>query len=32
MPGIPFFARGFAKDNFIKSTEQALNAIAQAAR
>src|SRR5215831_5629416 len=32
MPGIPFFARGFAKDNFIKSTEQALNAITQAAR
>jgi ribosome-associated toxin RatA of RatAB toxin-antitoxin module len=31
MSGIPFFARGFAKDNFMKSTEQALNGISQAA-
>ncbi len=29
-PGIPFFARGFAKDNFAKSTDQALNGIAGA--
>ena len=31
MPGIPFFGRGFAKDNFIKTTEDALNRISQAA-
>jgi ribosome-associated toxin RatA of RatAB toxin-antitoxin module len=31
MPGIPFFGRGFAKDNFMKTTEDALNKITQAA-
>jgi ribosome-associated toxin RatA of RatAB toxin-antitoxin module len=29
MPGIPFFGRDFAKDNFMKTTEDALNRIAQ---
>jgi hypothetical protein len=29
MPGIPFFGRAFAKDNFMKTTEEALNRIAQ---
>ena len=31
MPGIPFFGSGFAKDNFMKTTEDALNRISQAA-
>jgi hypothetical protein len=31
MPGIPFFGKGFAKDNFMKTTEHALNRISQAA-
>jgi hypothetical protein len=31
MPGIPFFGRPFAKDNFMKTTEDALNRISQAA-
>jgi hypothetical protein len=30
LSGIPIFARGFAKDNFMKTTEEALNRIAQA--
>jgi uncharacterized protein YndB with AHSA1/START domain len=30
MSGIPVIARGFAKDNFMKTTEEALNRIAQA--
>jgi hypothetical protein len=30
MTGIPVFARGFAKDNFMKTTEEALGKIAQA--
>jgi hypothetical protein len=30
MSGIPPIARGFAKDNFIKTTEEALSKIAQA--
>jgi hypothetical protein len=30
MSGIPALARGFAKDNFMKATEEALNRIAQA--
>ncbi len=30
MSGIPFFAKGFAKDNFMTSTKQALTGIAQA--
>ena len=29
--GIPFFGRGFAKDNFMKTTEDALDRISQAA-
>jgi len=31
MSGVPFFAKGFAKDGFTKATEEALNKIAQAA-
>jgi hypothetical protein len=31
MSGIPFFAKGFVKDGFMKATEQALNRITQAA-
>ena len=31
MSGIPFFGRPFAKDNFMKTTEDALNRISQAA-
>jgi hypothetical protein len=31
MPGIPFIGRTFAKDNFMKTTEDALNRISQAA-
>jgi hypothetical protein len=31
MSGIPFFAKGFVKDGFMKTTEQALNRITQAA-
>jgi len=31
MPGVPFFAKGIAKDGFMKATEQALNRITQAA-
>jgi hypothetical protein len=31
MSGIPFFAKGFVKDGFMKATEQALNRIIQAA-
>ena len=31
MPGIPFFGRAFAKGNFLKTTEEALNRILQAA-
>jgi hypothetical protein len=30
MTGIPVFARGFAKDNFMKTTEEALSKIAYA--
>ena len=30
LSGIPIFARGFAKDNFMKTTEEAVNRIAQA--
>jgi len=30
MSGIPFFAKGFAKDGFTKATEQALNRLTQA--
>jgi hypothetical protein len=29
MSGIPALVRGFAKDNFMKTTEEALNRIAQ---
>lgn len=29
MSGIPALARGFAKDNFMKTTEEALDRIAQ---
>ena len=31
MSGMPFFAKGFAKDGFTKATEQALNRLTQAA-
>jgi hypothetical protein len=31
MPGIPFFAKGIAKDGFMKATEQAINRLTQAA-
>ena len=31
MSGVPFFAKGFAKDGFTKATEQALNRLTQAA-
>jgi hypothetical protein len=31
MPGVPFFAKGIAKDGFMKATEQALNRLTQAA-
>jgi hypothetical protein len=31
MSGVPFFAKGFAKDGFAKATEQALNKLTQAA-
>ena len=31
MSGVPFFARGFAKDGFTKATEGALNRLIQAA-
>jgi len=31
MSGIPFFAKGFAKDGFTKATEQSLNRLVQAA-
>jgi len=31
MSGIPFFAKGFAKDGFTKVTEQALNRLTQVA-
>ena len=31
MPGVPFFAKGIAKDGFVKATEQALNRLTQAA-
>jgi hypothetical protein len=31
MSGIPFFAKGFAKDGFTKATEQALNRLIQVA-
>jgi hypothetical protein len=31
MSGIPFFAKGFAKDGFMKATEGALNRLTQAA-
>jgi hypothetical protein len=30
MSGIPFFAKGFAKDGFTKATEQSLNKLMQA--
>ncbi|MDQ6863692.1 MAG: hypothetical protein M3044_07690 [Thermoproteota archaeon] len=30
MPGVPFFAKGIAKDGFMKATEQALNRLTQA--
>jgi hypothetical protein len=30
LSGIPIFARGFAKDNFMKTTEEAVDRIAQA--
>jgi hypothetical protein len=30
MSGVPFFAKGFAKDGFTKATEQALNRLTQA--
>jgi hypothetical protein len=29
MPRIPFFGRAFAKDNFMRTTEEALNRIAR---
>jgi hypothetical protein len=31
MSGIPFFAKGFVKDGFMKGTEQALDKLTQAA-
>jgi hypothetical protein len=31
MPGVPFFAKGIAKDGFMKATEGALNRLTQAA-
>ena len=31
MPGVPFFAKGIAKDGFVKATEQAMNRLTQAA-
>jgi hypothetical protein len=31
MSGVPFFAKGFAKDGFTKATEGALNRLTQAA-